>query len=51
MIWFNQARDEIKSSNPGISFSEIGKKGGEMWKKMSSSEKSVIFFIQMIYYI
>ncbi|XP_050437170.1 FACT complex subunit Ssrp1 isoform X2 [Adelges cooleyi] len=40
MIWFNEARDEIKSSNPGISFAEIGKKGGEIWKKMTSSDKS-----------
>jgi len=41
MIWFNEARDEIKSDNPGISFVEIAKKGGELWKKMSTSEKSV----------
>lgn len=40
MIWFNEARDEIKSDNPGISFVEIAKKGGELWKKMSTSEKS-----------
>ncbi|XP_025206341.1 FACT complex subunit Ssrp1 [Melanaphis sacchari] len=39
MIWFNEARDEIKSDNPGISFVEIAKKGGELWKKMSTSEK------------
>lgn len=41
MIWFNEARDEIKSSNPGITFAEIGKKGGEIWKKMTPSDKVV----------
>ncbi|KAL5239533.1 hypothetical protein ACI65C_006943 [Semiaphis heraclei] len=40
MIWFNEAREEIKSDNPGISFVDIAKKGGELWKKMSNSEKS-----------
>ncbi|KAL4097615.1 hypothetical protein QTP88_022358 [Uroleucon formosanum] len=40
MIWFNEAREEIKSDNPGISFVDIAKKGGELWKKMSTSEKS-----------
>ncbi|XP_050535918.1 FACT complex subunit Ssrp1 [Daktulosphaira vitifoliae] len=39
MLWFNEARDDIKANNPGISFADVGKKGGEMWKKMSSSEK------------
>ncbi|XP_029342124.1 FACT complex subunit Ssrp1 [Acyrthosiphon pisum] len=40
MIWFNEAREEIKSDNPGISFVDIAKKGGELWKKMSTSDKS-----------
>lgn len=40
MIWFNEAREDIKSDNPGISFVDIAKKGGELWKKMSTSEKS-----------
>ncbi|XP_025423207.1 FACT complex subunit Ssrp1 [Sipha flava] len=40
MIWFNSARDSIKANNPGISFGDIGKKGGEIWKKMSSSDKA-----------
>lgn len=44
MIWFNSARDSIKANNPGISFGEIGKKGGEIWKKMSSSDKAVMYF-------
>jgi len=41
MIWFNESREEIKSANPGISFIEIAKKGGEIWNKMSASDKLV----------
>lgn len=44
MLWFNEARDKIKSDNPGISFVDIAKKGGEIWKTMSTSDKSVIYF-------
>lgn len=41
MLWFNEARDSIKADNPGISFIDIAKKGGEIWKKMTSSDKEV----------
>lgn len=41
MLWFNDSRETIKADNPGISFVDIAKKGGEIWKKMSSSEKAV----------
>lgn len=41
ILWFNDTRDQIKSDNPGISFTDIAKKGGELWKKMSSKEKEV----------
>lgn len=41
MLWFNETREKIKSENPGISFAEIGKKGGEMWKKLTSKDKEV----------
>jgi len=55
MIWFNEAREDIKSDNPGISFVDIAKKGGELWKKMSTSEKSVnncfYLFIKSLLYI
>lgn len=44
MIWFNEARDNIKADNPGISFVDIAKKGGEMWKKMSPSDKAVNYY-------
>lgn len=43
MIWFNESREEIKSDNPGISFVDIAKKGGEIWKKMSTSDKAVYY--------
>lgn len=49
MIWFNESREDIKTDNPGISFIEIAKKGGELWKKMSTSEKSVTH--KMHYYM
>lgn len=41
MLWFNEARDSIKTDNPGISFIDVAKKGGEIWKKMTSSDKEV----------
>lgn len=41
MLWFNETREQIKMDHPGISFTEIGKKGGELWKKLSSSDKEV----------
>lgn len=49
MIWLNETREEIKADNPGISFVDIAKKGGEIWKKMSPSDKSVNYF--SFYYI
>ncbi|XP_065226212.1 FACT complex subunit Ssrp1 [Planococcus citri] len=39
MVWFNETREKIKSDNPGISFTDIAKKGGEMWKKLTSDDK------------
>jgi len=43
-MWFNDARESIKSDNPGISFVDVAKKAGEIWKKLSSSEKGVNYF-------
>lgn len=42
MMWFNDQRENIKNDNPGISFTEIAKKGGELWKTVSSKEKAEI---------
>ncbi|KAJ4789328.1 FACT complex subunit SSRP1 [Rhynchospora pubera] len=39
MFFSNADRENIKKSNPGLSFTEVGKALGEKWKKMSSEEK------------
>ena len=40
-MWLNSSREKIKADNPGISVTEIAKKGGEMWKELK--DKSVEF--------
>lgn len=40
MLWMNDMRDTIKKDNPGIAFTDIAKKGGELWKNISSKEKA-----------
>ena len=37
--WSTQMRPRIKQEHPSLSFSEVAKKLGEMWKKMSQEEK------------
>ncbi|GLH09484.1 FACT complex subunit Ssrp1 [Gryllus bimaculatus] len=39
MLWLNEHREQIKSENPGITITEIAKKGGEMWKELK--DKSI----------
>ncbi|KAF3326915.1 FACT complex subunit SSRP1-like protein [Carex littledalei] len=39
MFFSNAERENIKKSNPGLSFTEVGKALGEKWKKMSAEEK------------
>ena len=39
MLWLNNAREKIKSENPGISVTEIAKKGGEMWKEINDKSE------------
>ncbi|KAI4461805.1 fact complex subunit ssrp1 [Holotrichia oblita] len=34
MLWLNDTREKIKADNPGISVTEIAKKGGELWKEL-----------------
>lgn len=34
MLWLNASREQIKKDNPGISVTEIAKKGGELWKEL-----------------
>ncbi|XP_065090605.1 FACT complex subunit Ssrp1 [Ochlerotatus camptorhynchus] len=39
MIWLNATRESIKKETPGISVTEIAKKGGEMWKEMKDKSE------------
>lgn len=40
MFYSNAVRNQVKEENPGIAFTEVGKKIGEMWKALSSEEKA-----------
>lgn len=40
LIFTSEHREKIKADNPGISITDIAKKFGEMWKKMSTTEKT-----------
>jgi hypothetical protein len=40
LIYVLDTRDKLKSDNPGLSFTDIAKKQGESWSKMSEAEKS-----------
>lgn len=42
MIWLNAMRETIKKDNPGISITDVAKRGGELWKEMK--DKSVNIF-------
>lgn len=39
MLWFNENREKIKTDNPGISFTDIAKKGGELWKNLDDKSE------------
>uniref|UniRef100_A0A0V0G502 FACT complex subunit SSRP1 n=1 Tax=Triatoma dimidiata TaxID=72491 RepID=A0A0V0G502_TRIDM len=39
MLWLNENREKIKQDNPGISFTDIAKKGGELWKKLDDKSE------------
>uniref|UniRef100_A0A3B4FZX6 High mobility group box 2a n=1 Tax=Pundamilia nyererei TaxID=303518 RepID=A0A3B4FZX6_9CICH len=39
-IFTSEHREKIKADNPGISITDIAKKSGEMWKKMSTTDKA-----------
>nr|SVE73448.1 EOG090X02Z1 [Daphnia atkinsoni] len=34
MLWLNDTREQIKTDNPGISVTDLLRKGGELWKKV-----------------
>ncbi|KAF8390255.1 hypothetical protein HHK36_024780 [Tetracentron sinense] len=39
MFFSNSERENLRKSNPGIAFSDMGRALGEKWKKMSAEEK------------
>lgn len=39
MLWLNDTRETIKKDNPGISVTEIAKKGGELWQTLKDKSK------------
>ncbi|XP_038985170.1 FACT complex subunit SSRP1-like [Phoenix dactylifera] len=39
MFFSNAERENIKKSNPGMAFADVGRALGERWKKMSAEEK------------
>uniref|UniRef100_A0A499FUZ7 FACT complex subunit SSRP1 n=1 Tax=Anopheles farauti TaxID=69004 RepID=A0A499FUZ7_9DIPT len=39
MIWMNANRDQIRKDNPGLSITEISKKGGELWKELKDKKE------------
>ena len=45
MIWLNESREQIKKDNPGITVTEIAKKGGELWKELKSKTVNMFSFI------
>lgn len=38
-LWLNETREQIKKDNPGITVTEIAKKGGEMWAVLKDKTK------------
>ncbi|XP_050407825.1 FACT complex subunit SSRP1 [Patella vulgata] len=38
-LWLNENREKIKEDNPGISITEVSKKAGELWKKVTDKTK------------
>ncbi|CAG2065765.1 unnamed protein product, partial [Timema podura] len=39
MVFLNANREKIKSENPGISITEVSKKGGEMWRELKDKSE------------
>lgn len=39
MSYSKENREKVKSENPGITFGQVGKKLGEMWRALSDKEK------------
>uniref|UniRef100_A0AAG5DMT2 FACT complex subunit SSRP1 n=1 Tax=Anopheles atroparvus TaxID=41427 RepID=A0AAG5DMT2_ANOAO len=39
MLWMNATRDQIRKDNPGLSITDISKKGGELWKDLKDKKE------------
>merc|ERR1711924_118164 len=39
MFFVNENRDQVKADNPDLSFGELGKELGEMWRNLSAKDK------------
>jgi len=39
MLWLSSTRDSIKADNPGLSITDIAKKGGEMWRELKDKSE------------
>jgi len=39
MVFCNESREKVKQTNPNISFGQVGKELGRLWKALDSSEK------------
>ncbi|XP_058174044.1 FACT complex subunit Ssrp1-like isoform X2 [Anopheles ziemanni] len=39
MLWMNATRDQIRKDNPGLSITDISKKGGELWKELKDKKE------------
>ena len=44
MLWLNESREKIKKDNPGITVTEIAKKGGELWRELTDKSVRIVFF-------
>lgn len=40
MKFSKEKREQVKEDNPGITFGQIGKKLGEMWRELDSDAKA-----------
>lgn len=47
MFFANAKRQEVRSANPELKITDVGKKLGEMWKELSDDEKKVRSYIPL----
>jgi hypothetical protein len=44
VLFSNTVREQVKEENPGLSFLDLGKKLGEMWREMEPNVRSHILY-------